>query len=72
MPRDGAKVLCPKGKGCVIDKDILGQKVTVRLEDDRVLTFGVDDVEPDWKGRGRSSEREQQDNSETVKPGDET
>ncbi len=44
LPRDGAKVTCPAGKGYVLDTNILGQRVKVRLEDDRILEFGVDEV----------------------------
>jgi len=45
LPRDGAHVRCPEGEGSVIDKDVLAQRVKIRLDDDRVLEHGVDDVE---------------------------
>jgi cell fate regulator YaaT (PSP1 superfamily) len=72
MPRDGAKVVCPKGRGCVVDKDILAQKVSVRLEDDRVSSFHVSEIEVVWKGSGRLREHEERDNPENITPGDET
>jgi len=46
LPRDGALVECPAGRGCVIDKNVLKQCVRVRMEDQRVLEFEADDVMP--------------------------
>ena len=46
LPRDGARVECPEGKGWVADKDILGQRVKVRLEDGRMLEFDAARVQP--------------------------
>lgn len=51
LPHDGAAVKCPDGKGYVIDKDILAQRVRVRLDDERVLEYGADDVETMWSGK---------------------
>ncbi|TFH13151.1 MAG: stage 0 sporulation protein [Lentisphaerales bacterium] len=44
MPRDGAIVGCPEGKGCVIDKNVLGQKVKLRMDDSRVREYDVGDL----------------------------
>jgi len=45
MPHDGAEVVGPDGKGLVVDKDILRQRVRVRLEDDRVFEYDVDEIQ---------------------------
>jgi cell fate regulator YaaT (PSP1 superfamily) len=39
LPRDGARVQCPEGEGWVADKDILGQRIRVRLQDGRILEY---------------------------------
>jgi len=57
LPRDGAAVKCPDGKGYVIDKDILAQRVRVRLDDERVLEYGADDVETIWSEKRVDSRR---------------
>jgi len=44
LPRVGAKVDCPGGRGEVIDKDILAQKIRVRLDDDHVFEYSADEV----------------------------
>jgi cell fate regulator YaaT (PSP1 superfamily) len=44
LPRDGAYVKCPHGSGYVIDKDVLAQRVRVRMDDERILEFEVGDV----------------------------
>ena len=46
LPRDGAPVQCRDGCGCVWDRDILGQRVKVRMEDGRVLEFPAGEVQP--------------------------
>ena len=51
LPHDGAIVTCPDGKGLVIDKDVLRQRVRVRLEDDRILEYGVDEIRTDQRGK---------------------
>jgi len=45
LPRDGARVRCSEGEGCVVDKDILRQCVKVRTTDGRVMEFAGDNVE---------------------------
>jgi len=44
MPKDGTAVRCPQGCGVLADKDILRQRVRVRVEDGRVLDFPADEV----------------------------
>lgn len=44
LPREGACVECPHGEGWVVDRDILGQRVKVRLGEERVIDCAADDV----------------------------
>jgi cell fate regulator YaaT (PSP1 superfamily) len=44
IPRDGTIVETADGKGKVIDQNTLERKVRVRLEDDRVCNYDVDDI----------------------------
>lgn len=44
MPEDGAIVSTKSGKGRVLNQDILRQRVTVRLEDDRYLECLVSEI----------------------------
>ncbi len=44
LPRDGAHVECPDGCGRVVDKNILAQRIKVRMEDDRLLEYGPEEV----------------------------
>jgi cell fate regulator YaaT (PSP1 superfamily) len=44
MPKLGSTVQCPCGKACVVSKDILKQRVRVRLEDQRVLEYDVSSI----------------------------
>jgi cell fate regulator YaaT (PSP1 superfamily) len=46
LPKDGATVRCCEGVGRVIDKDILRQRLKLRLEDGRVLDFDANEVKP--------------------------
>ena len=46
LPRDGASVRCGDGCGCVWDKDIMRQRVKVRLEDGRILDYPAEEVQP--------------------------
>ena len=46
LPRDGAAVRCQEGCGCVGDKDIMRQRVKVRMDDGRILDFPVEELEP--------------------------
>lgn len=45
LPKGGARVQCPEGPGCVWDKDILRQRVKVRLDDGRVLDYDAADIQ---------------------------
>jgi cell fate regulator YaaT (PSP1 superfamily) len=51
LPKDGARVRCPEGVGQVLDKDIMAQRVKVRLEDGRVLDFEADQVKTVSNGK---------------------
>jgi len=44
LPHQGARVECPDGNGRVIGADVLVQRVKVRLDDDRILSYGVDQL----------------------------
>lgn len=55
LPREGSCVECREGRGCVIGRDILGQRVTVRLEDDRMVKCGPDDIEKIWHEKRRNA-----------------
>lgn len=46
LPRDGARVRCGDGCGCVWDKDVMRQRVKVRLEDGRILDYPATEVKP--------------------------
>lgn len=46
LPRDGAPVQCPGGCGMVWDKDIMGQRLKVRLDDGRIMDCPVAEVKP--------------------------
>lgn len=46
LPRDGARVRCEDGCGCVWDKDVMRQRVKVRLEDGRILDYPATAVKP--------------------------
>ncbi|MEI6219084.1 MAG: regulatory iron-sulfur-containing complex subunit RicT [bacterium] len=50
LPRDGSIISCPGGKGCVIEKNILAQKVKVRFEDDRIQEFDISELTNDRHG----------------------
>ena len=60
LPRTGCMVECSHGRGCVVDKDILRQKLTLRLEDDRFLQCDADEVQriSGDRGRGRRDDDE--------------
>ena len=44
MPRDGAYVKSPQGMGYVTDKDVLAQRIKVRMDDERILEFDARDL----------------------------
>ncbi|MBT3191957.1 MAG: stage 0 sporulation protein [Verrucomicrobia bacterium] len=45
MPREGAVVEGADGRGCVIDHNTMGRTIRVRLEDDRIVDYDVDDIQ---------------------------
>lgn len=63
LPRDGAMVRCQDGCGCVCDKDIMSQRVRVRLEDGRIRNYLVDEISP--MGDRQRAEQENDNNHET-------
>jgi len=44
IPREGTRVETPDGRGRVIDINTLPRRVRVRLEDERILEYDVDDL----------------------------
>jgi len=46
LPRQGTRVQSPSGIACVLDCDVMSQRVKVRLEDDRVVSFAADELSP--------------------------
>ena len=65
LPREGTKVECRQGHGCVIDKRILSQKLRIRLKDDRIVdccacdvTRASDHPKPDTKAPKTNSDKE--------------
>lgn len=44
LPRDGDPVETTDGRGFVIDQNIMERKIRIRLEDDRVLDYDVEDI----------------------------
>lgn len=45
LPRDGASVKCAEGEGCVCGKDIMAQRLMVRLDDNRIINCPADEVQ---------------------------
>jgi len=66
MPHDGAQVECPHG-GCgrVFARNIMAQRVKVRLEDGRVAEYGVDEVHRMRQNRRGSHEDSRGERSES-------
>lgn len=44
LPREGTTVECPDGRGKVIGRDVLTQRVRVRVDQDRVVEVAADDI----------------------------
>jgi cell fate regulator YaaT (PSP1 superfamily) len=58
LPSNGAIVKTKHGQGTVIDQHVLRREVTVRLEDDRITHFPVEEIEIiQEKARGRKNRR---------------
>jgi cell fate regulator YaaT (PSP1 superfamily) len=60
LPRDGERVRCPCADGVVIDTNVLAQKVKVRLDDQRVVEYGVDELQMN-SSRGHDASRAAED-----------
>ena len=45
LPRDGERVKCAEGEGCVCGKNVLAGRVKVRLKDNKISEFDVEDLE---------------------------
>ncbi|MBN1557770.1 MAG: stage 0 sporulation protein [Lentisphaerae bacterium] len=57
LPRMGARVECAEGRGCVIDSNVMRQRVRIRLENDRIVECPAEDLRrapfrPSGSGRG--------------------
>ena len=61
MPRQGAVVDCPTGRGRVISRDVLTQRVKVGLDNERVETYETEEVTEVWQHRERRQEAGQED-----------
>ena len=46
FPKDGARVACGDSCGCIWDKDILKERVKVRMDDGRILDCALAEVAP--------------------------
>jgi len=68
LPRDNAPVRCPDGCGCVWDKDILGQRLKVRLEDGRILDYPAGEVHPIAATKETRSEEHENSSDERTEP----
>ena len=44
MPKTGRKIQAPDGPGTVLKNDILAQTTLVRLDDESILTFSMDEL----------------------------
>ena len=64
LPYDGAFVQGPDGKGRVIDKDILRQRVKVRLEDDRIMDYDAKDLQVDQQSKRQSRDEDEDSGAE--------
>jgi len=57
MPRDGATVETPEGRGRIIDQNVMLQKVVVRLENERITEYDSANVRVIREFRKRSDSR---------------
>ncbi len=46
FPKDGARVTCGDSCGCIMEKNILKERVKVRLDDGRIVDCGLKEVAP--------------------------
>lgn len=54
LPREGAEVQTPEGPGTVVARDILGQRLRVRLADNRITEQAAADVQVEGDPGGRT------------------
>jgi cell fate regulator YaaT (PSP1 superfamily) len=64
LPHDGALVQGPDGKGQVIDKDVLRQRLKVRLEDERILDYDVNEIQVDQHSKKPRREEDEDSGAE--------
>lgn len=57
FPKDGARVSCGEGCGCIWEKDILKERVKVRLDDGRILDCPLADVTPAHDAGGHQNRK---------------
>lgn len=63
MPEPNARVECQEGKGIVVDRDILGQRVKIRLDNDRMVECNKDAVREIWNRQSRRPRRNEHEDS---------
>lgn len=69
MPREGSIVRCATGQGMVLARDILGQRLQIRLEDDRVVVAPMGEIEvlvARQEPAGRKREDEEKEEIEEI------
>jgi hypothetical protein len=49
MPKNGGRIQTPDGPARVLKNDILGQTVLVRLDDESILTYSMDELKETMK-----------------------
>ena len=64
MPHEGAVVESPDGRGQVIENDILSQRVKVRLDDERVLDYGINEIRVDQHSKKQRREEDEDSGAE--------
>lgn len=73
LPEPHARVECAEGKGIVIDRNILGERVKVRLDNDRVVECDKNAVKEIWNRKSKKGRGEDEDSgvewAESESPG---
>jgi cell fate regulator YaaT (PSP1 superfamily) len=59
MPDIHARVECPEGKGLVIDRNILEERMTIRLDNDRIVECGKNAVREIWNRKSKRPRRDE-------------
>lgn len=66
VPREGTTVECPAGRGLVISRNPLAQRVKVRLDVDHVVEYDANEVKKVWTGdRRKTDEKDERKAEET-------